>query len=201
MTIVASRAEAVGMEAPHGATAELRRLPRLSVILHWVIAALVLLMFCMGVLMKQLGDGPWADILYNVHKMTGVALLGLILMRLGYRAFAQFSGRWRRGVASRPVHGVLYAGLVLVPLLGWAGISDYGARTVFFGWSIPAIWPEGAGHSEWLFRAHGWLAFTLLGLVAVHIGLALSDFIQRGAQRMAVPGQGEKAFPRAADMP
>lgn len=131
--------------------------------------------------------------LYTFHKVCGVSLLGLVLLRLCYRIAAQLSGRWRRGAGSHWVHGVLYAGLVLVPLLGWAGISDYGARGVYFGLSLPPIWPEGAGYADWLFKSHAVLAFTLIGLVAVHIGLALGDYIQRGGSRAVFAPQDVKA--------
>lgn len=159
----------------------LRLFPTLSKILHWLTAGLVLAMFCTGVVMKQIGDGPVADALYTAHKTAGAGLLGLVLVRLGYRLVADLSGRWRKG--SHPVHGVLYGGLILVPLLGWAGISDFGARGSYFGLSLPAIWPEGAGYADVLFQSHAWLAFTLIGLVVVHIGIALGDYVERGANR------------------
>jgi cytochrome b561 len=154
--------------------------PRASKLLHWLTAALVLVMFGAGVMMKQIGDGPLADGLYTFHKSAGIGLLGLVVIRLGYRLLAQMSGRWRQGLASRPIHGVLYLALILVPLLGWAGVSDFGARGLLFGLTLPAIWPEGAGYSELLLKGHAWLAFSLIGLVIVHIGIAIGDYIQRG---------------------
>jgi len=159
-----------------------RTFPTPAKVLHWITAALALLLFCGGVLMKQIGDGPLADALYTLHKVAGASLLILVLVRLCYRLVARFTGRWRAGAGSRFFHGLLYAGLILVPLLGWAGISDYGARGVYFGLSLPAIWPEGFGWSGGLFQAHAWLAFTLFGLVALHLGLALGDYVRRGAR-------------------
>jgi len=199
MTIPLSRAELYDLDpaAPTEAPGQ-RIFPRPSKLLHWLTASLVLVMFCTGVLMKQIGDGPLANDLYTFHKVAGASLLGLVLVRLSYRCLAHLRGRWLKGAGSHPVHGVLYAGLILVPLLGWAGISDYGARGVYFGLSLPAIWPEGAGFADLLFKSHAWLAFTLIGLVAVHIGIALGDYIQRGTNRGA---RTENAFPARADMP
>jgi cytochrome b561 len=202
MTMQASRADFADVAATGaGERVSAPHLPRLSAVLHWLTATLVLAMFCMGVLMKQLGEGEIADALYTTHKVTGVVLLGLVVARLCYRVFAQASGRWRRGAASHPAHLALYAGLILVPLLGWAGISDFGARGIAFGLSLPAIWPEGAGYAELLFTGHAWLAFAMLGLVLVHIGIALSDFIQRGTQRGDAAMRDERASPGATDMP
>lgn len=155
--------------------------PRPAKILHWLTAAAVLVLFVTGVMMKQIGDGATADALYRFHKTVGAVVLCLVAIRLGYRLFALASGRWHRTVASRPVHIVLYAMLILVPLLGWAGISDFGARELLFGLSLPAIWPEGAGHADGLLLSHAWLAFTVIALVVVHVGFALGDYLRRGA--------------------
>lgn len=155
--------------------------PHPAKILHWLTAAAVLALFVTGVMMKQIGDGATADALHRFHKSIGAGVLGLVAIRLGYRLFAQASGRWHRKVASRPVHVVLYGMLILVPLLGWAGVSDFGARDVLFGLSLPAIWPEGAGHADRLFLSHAWLAFAVIALVVVHVGFALGDYLRRGA--------------------
>lgn len=155
--------------------------PLFSKILHWSTAILVLALFGAGVVMKQLGDGPTANALYTFHKTAGVTLLGLVVIRLSYRIFAQLTGRWALRSGSRPVHALLYGALILVPLLGWAGLSDFGAREIYLGMSLPAIWPEGAGYAAVLFKSHALLAFTLLALVVVHIVFAVGDYIQHGA--------------------
>jgi len=152
-------------------------LPLVAQVLHWLTAALVLALFATGVMMKQLGDGPTADLLYLCHKTTGVALLGIVLVRMGYRLFARLTGHWRKGAASRPVHALIYLALLVVPLLGWAGASGFGSRQLLFGLSLPEIWSEEAGHAELLLTSHAWLAFGLIALVVGHIGVALGDYL------------------------
>lgn len=187
------------------AAGRLRAFPKAAVLLHWLTAALVLALFVTGVVMKQIGEGPVVDSLYTFHKTCGAALLLLVMARLAYRLLAQLAGRWRRGAGSRLVHGLIYLCLLLVPLLGLAGVSDFGARGIYLGLSLPGIWREGAGDHPWLFLGHAWLAFAMIGLVAVHIGLALSDYIQRGGHRaltLAEEFAGAKtASPAAADVP
>lgn len=182
-----------------------RSFPFLAKLLHWMTAVLVLVLFCSGVLMKQIGDGPMADPLYTLHKTTGAGLFGLVLFRMAYRVLARLTGHWREGGGDRVVHGVLYAALIIVPMLGWAGVSDFGARELAFGLTLPAIWPEGAGHSEHLLKSHAWLAFALMGLVVLHIGVALGDYVQRGAGRSsraaAKMPQLESSFPSVPNMP
>ncbi len=159
--------------------------PLLAKVLHWSTAALVLTMFCVGVLMKQIGSGACADALMTFHKTAGFLLLILVAARITYRILARLIGRWARGAGDRAVHRVLYVLLVAIPLLGLAGVSDFGAREIYGGISLPEIWPKGAGHADLLFLGHAILAFALVGLVAVHICLALDDYIQHPAQPAA----------------
>jgi cytochrome b561 len=161
-----------GPHAPYSAVAR---------ILHWTTAGLVFAMIACGVVMTQLGGGPVADWLFTAHKMTGVGVFGLVLLRWINRLVMRLRGQWRSQSGHRRIHGLLYAALFATPLLGWAGVSDFGARAVFFGLSLPEIWPEGAGYATPLLTAHAYLAFGILALVFVHIGLAMQDHVMRRA--------------------
>jgi cytochrome b561 len=149
--------------------------------LHWTTALVVLALFVFGVLMTQIGGGAVADFLYSSHKMLGVAAIALLGARLVYRLWTAISGVWPAAQGNRPIHWLIYGLGIGVGLLGWAGVSDFGARGVFFGLKLPSIWPEGAGHSAWFFPAHAWLAFLLMGLIVIHIGLAVNDYVTRRA--------------------
>jgi len=152
-------------------------------VLHWLTAVLVLAMIACGVIAKQLGEGAVADTLMSLHKLTGVLTLAIVVVRLLYRVFSavpQWTLQSRRHPA---LHWTLYAIVITVPLLGWAGISDFGAREVAFGIVLPPIWPEGAGYDEILLRVHAYAAFCLLALVAFHIGAAIQDTMTAGQPR------------------
>jgi cytochrome b561 len=158
-------------------------------VLHWVTAVLVLAMIACGVIAKQLGEGPIADTMMNMHKLTGVMTLTIVVVRLLYRLFSSMP-QWASQSRRRPIlHWTLYGVVITVPLLGWAGISDFGAREVAFGIVLPPIWPEGAGYDEILLRVHAYAAFALLALVAFHIGAAIQDTMTAGRPRG--PTQGE----------
>lgn len=167
-------------EARAGAAAT-ASLPVVAQLLHWLTAALVLALFVSGVMMTQIGEGPTADLLHLCHRTGGVVLLGTVLLRIGHRLFAHLAGRWPRGMASRAVHALLYLALLAVPLLGWAGSSGFGVRRLLFGLSLPEIWPDEAGHGAWLLCGHAWLAFALVALVVLHIGVAIGDYLGRDA--------------------
>ena len=146
-------------------------------VFHWLTAGLLFCMVASGVIAKQLDGAPVADLLFSLHKLAGVLTLITVLLRLAYRIVAgvpqAHSHQHRRPV----LHWLLYGVVAVVPLLGWAGISDFGARELFPGYSLPAIWPEGAGYDELLLHAHAYFAFALLALVALHIGVAIQDYM------------------------
>lgn len=148
-------------------------------VFHWVTAGLVLFMVTSGVTMKQLGTGPLADTLFNVHKTTGVMTLSIVLLRLLYRVVMPEPGAQYEGYRRPYLHWMLYGALILMPLLGWSGISDFGSRGIVFGLELPAIWPQGAGYWEILLQTHAYLAFGMLALVALHIGIAMQDHMTR----------------------
>jgi cytochrome b561 len=146
-------------------------------VFHWITAVLVFLMVASGVIAKQLGDGAVSNMLFSLHKMTGAFTLAVVLLRLVYRLVRTVPD-FRQHHQRRPVlHWTLYGVVLLVPLLGWAGISDFGAREIFPGYSLPPIWPEGAGYDEVLLKLHAYFAFGLLALVALHIGVAIQDYM------------------------
>lgn len=154
----------------------------LARLMHWVTALLVLGMIVTGVCMKQLGSGYSADQLYLVHKTCGAVVLILVVLRVVFRLGAMATRRWRNSSGARAVHALLYLLLLAIPLLGWAGVSDFGARQLLFGLELPEIWPYGAGYSDILFLTHAYAAFAMLALVVVHIGLALGDFLDRSTR-------------------
>jgi len=156
------------------------RLP--SKVFHWVTAALVLFMVTSGVTMKQLGSGPVADMLFLIHKTTGVLTLSVILLRFLYRVLMPDPGADREDYRRPTLHWMLYAALIAMPLLGWAGISDFGSRGILFGYELPPIWPQGAGYWSILLEAHAYLAFGMLALVALHIGVAMQDHMMRARE-------------------
>ncbi len=150
-------------------------------IFHWTTTVLVLAMFVSGIVMTQLGGGWFGDLLFAAHKLFGVCVLLLVVSRLAYRFVSRLRGLWQPQIGNRLIHRMLYGACILVPLLGWAGISDFGARGTLFGLTLPSIWPEGAGYSGALLSAHTWLAFGLIAAVVLHIGMALQDYVLRGA--------------------
>lgn len=185
MSLVARSPEPLAESVDAGRRHGMRSYRTLAKVLHWLTAGLVVCMVTSGLMMKQIGGGALADTLFSLHKATGALMLTIVLMRFGYRVIRLEPG-WRAATYRRPLlHWTLYAVVITVPLLGWAGISDYGAREILPGYSLPAIWPEGAGYADLLFRLHAYVAFGLLALVALHIGIAMQDHLTRARDDVA----------------
>jgi cytochrome b561 len=151
------------------------RLP--AKVFHWLTAILVVGMVASGVLAKQLDGDPIADVLFGLHKLTGVLTFLTVVLRLIYRVAGGIP-KSRTQPHRRPVlHWLLYAVVFTVPLLGWTGASDYNIREIVGGYSLPAIWPQDSGYGDLLLHAHAYFAFTLLALIALHIGIAIKDYM------------------------
>lgn len=148
-------------------------------IVHWTMAALILSMFICGVVMVQLGNGPVSMQLFTLHKTGGTLVLCLVVLRVTVRLWYRITYRWKARFSMHPVHYVLYIVMIAVPLLGWAGVSDFGSRGIIFGYNLPEIWPQGSGYSSVFFTAHAYLAFGFMALILIHIGVALEDYVMR----------------------
>jgi cytochrome b561 len=146
-------------------------------VFHWLTAALVFFMVGSGVIAKQVWEGQFAENLFMVHKLTGLTTLAVVLLRLGYRMLGTAQHSHLR-LRTRPLlHWTLYGVIILVPLLAWAALSDFGHLEFVPGFKLPPIWPQGLGYDEVLLRLHAFFAFGLLALIALHIGVAMQDYM------------------------
>jgi cytochrome b561 len=160
--------------------------------LHWTVAVLILLQTAFGVIMTVGGPEPnfWAMLttklaLYDVHKLLGVVVLGFVLLRLANRIVRDVPPEdpalepWQRAAATL-VHAWIYLLMIVVPLLGWIGISLYPALTLFKLFDLPGLSGANRAASESVLIAHAFGAYFLVALIFVHIGAALfHHFVRR----------------------
>lgn len=150
-----------------------------SIVLHWLSLPLVLFLLASGVYMVTLS---YYDPLYHPlpqwHKEVGVVLALLTLIRLLKMPFDKVPSllampAWQHRVA-RAVHGLLYLGMVLLTVSGYAVTTAEGQSIDVFGVvSIPAVSAWSVQTVETLGIAHRWIAYGLGGLIAAHAGAAL----------------------------
>lgn len=151
--------------------------------LHWLLALLLLGMLVVGVYMTGLPFSPQRLKLYNWHKWTGVVVLTLSFLRLVWRlthrppdlpaSVAAAMPRWQHW-AHHGTHAALYVLFFAIPLLGWAYSSAAGFPIVVFGvLPLPDFVPVDKALAELIKPWHGYAAFALAALVALHVAAAL----------------------------
>lgn len=154
--------------------------PRSQRTMHWLVAAALVAMVPLGLAMKARGDaGVWdglTNALYSWHKAIGFAVLLamatriVLRLRLGAPAYPDgFPARYV--VIARWFHLLLYALLLAVPLLGWAGVTAYPALDTLGGLRLPPMpfVPADQALANRIFAAHGTLALVLAGLAILHV--------------------------------
>lgn len=149
----------------------------LARLLHWGMAVLILSMLFIGVgMVASLALRP---VLIDLHRPLGIAILLLALVRLYHR--------WRspppplpadlprpQVIAAKASHGLLYALMLAMPLVGWATVSAGGYPVQMVGTlALPALVPHDPTLYAWLRGAHGVLGYALFALVMAHLGAAL----------------------------
>lgn len=166
---------------------------------HWWTVAMVAVMIPLGLYMVQRGVATKFDALtgqlYDVHKTLGFLLLLLIVARLAYRLVHgappdEPTLEWWQRAASHLTHWGLYGMLLLVPLLGWYGVSLYGARSLFGIVSLPPLAAQNQDAATTVFLLHFFAAMAMLAMIGAHVGAAIfHHFIRRdGVLRRMLPG-------------
>lgn len=146
--------------------------------LHWIMAVCILAMLFIGVGMAST-VAPKYLTLVAIHKLLGIAILVLALIRLAVRL--------RYGAPPLPAdlpepmklaahlsHYALYALMIAMPLIGWAMLSaaDYPVALSASLW-LPRILPLSPSLHTALWNAHFYLAFLFFAIILMHVAAAL----------------------------
>jgi cytochrome b561 len=159
--------------------------------LHWTIALAIIANIIIGLDMTE----PDIPSLIALHKSIGFLVLVLSVLRLVWRwvnpvppppmglsPFIRVSGRF--------THHLFYFLIVVIPLAGWLMVSagSMGHPTSVFGlfdWPAFPVLSEmkrsvAHPYHEVFQIVHVWLAWSMIGLVPLHIGAALyHHFVRR----------------------
>ncbi|HTG38750.1 cytochrome b [Sphingomonas sp.] len=145
--------------------------------LHWTMAALIILNLLAGLFHDAL-EGV-VEVM-PLHKATGILILALTLVRIGWRLTHRpppapaSSAAWERGSA-HAVHMALYALMLAMPISGWIMSSGGQYPISFYGlFEVPkfavtrddALWGVAR-------QGHEVMGLTMLALAALHIAAAL----------------------------
>jgi cytochrome b561 len=149
--------------------------------LHWLTALLIIITVPIAMVMTgAFGQVPDAigGFLYDSHKLIGVTILVLVILRLIVRAAKGAPPAeptlepWQR-LVSAATHWAIYAFLVMVPIGGYVALQYYGPIKLFNVLPLPSFVTPDQPYSEKLFMAHKLAAFALVGLVCLHFAAAM----------------------------
>lgn len=156
-------------------------------VLHWTVAVLVIALLWLGWYMVDISYyDAWYNKSLNWHKALGMVALvaGAVNLcwAMGTRAPAPVASMvaWER-MATRAMHGMLFAMMVAIPVTGYIVSTSAGAGVGVFGWfEIPALLPANEGLRDVAITLHFYLAYITAALVLVHAGAALKhQFVDR----------------------
>jgi cytochrome b561 len=158
---------------------------------HWLMALLIVVVGVLGLLHDS---WPRATQTFwiNIHALVGLTVLAVVIARLWWRSthrppeLPPEVGALSRQV-SPPVHGLLYALMIVIPLLGivtfvWHGrVFDFGLFKI----------DPGIKSTRAIFHPtediHGYLAYGLFALAGLHILAALwHHFVRKDGVLMRI---------------
>ena len=160
---------------------------------HWAVVALLVVQISTKLVLPSMMSEAAVNAL---HLSIGSTILFVMLLRLGWRLThpvppspADLPLPLR--MVSRATHWAFYTVLIILPLLGWAAASAYGAQVNLFGFiPLPALGAKDIPLGERIGDLHGILAVALLGLMALHIaGVMYHAFVKKdGVAKRMLPG-------------
>jgi cytochrome b561 len=172
---------------------------RLARALHWLTVALLMVQVPLGFAMVSYGSqtsfAPPTGLMYDSHKLLGLIVLALIVVRLAYRLIGGAPPPepslepWQR-VASGLTHWLLYALLLTVAALGWLATSYYGPMQPL-GVPVPVLVAQDQAVAEVVYGWHKLGAIVLAALIGLHVAAALYHHLVRkdGVLRRMLPGR------------
>ncbi|AMO23462.1 cytochrome b [Ramlibacter solisilvae] len=153
-----------------------------AVLLHWAMAALLLLLLAMGVYMvglPEVGFDREKITLILVHKALGLLALVAVLLRMAWRSgnpmpeLAAGLPDWQQ-LSARVVHLLFYALMLALPVTGWLMSSAGGYPVSFFGvFELPDFVAVNQRNFQIWIVVHRWLGYALALLIVAHAGAAL----------------------------
>ncbi len=146
----------------------------LSILLHWVMGALIIALLGIGLYMTDM-TGPLKMPLYRWHKQLGVVVLMLAFIRLTWRFYSRLPSDAAhlpnyQKYAAKGAHYLLYFLMFSMPLSGWLMSSAAGYPVSFFGlFTLPKLIEPDQGLQHFFAEAHELQGTLLIGLIALHV--------------------------------
>jgi len=141
---------------------------------HWSVFVLVTSLLVIGVSFDFLPEAPITGTVYNVHKIIGLGVFVLMLLRVGWTLInpkPELPGAkaWEK-MLERAGHRLLYVLLVAMPISGWVMATAAGKLPHIGSVSFGAPWvPLAKPLAKLASGFHYYLAWTLFVMVCLHV--------------------------------
>lgn len=163
------------------------RYGRAAIFFHWATVLLVALAFASieSRVLFERGTAIRTGV-KELHYVLGAAILLMTLARIASRlsrgglpAIEPPLPAWQR-LSSHAMHGLLYAMLVVLPVMGWVTVSALGdPMPVAFGLHIPPVMAPDKEFGKWLEDWHSFGGDVLYLLIIGHAVAALAHHYGR----------------------
>ena len=149
-------------------------------LLHWLAAVCVLVAWGLGTFLDVLPKRFEPRALW-LHETVGLALLAIVLVRLGWRlggnppppALPGPMARWSQPMA-HGLHWLLYGLMIAVPVIGIVLTFARGQSLPLFGLAeIASPWPRDRALARSIKGIHELGANLMMLLATIHVGAAL----------------------------
>jgi cytochrome b561 len=162
---------------------------RITRLLHWIAAALVLLAWALMEMKDLFPKGSEGRrIVALLHYDTGLLAFALLVPRLPWRwlhPVAELDAAlWMKRIAAA-TKAALYALLLLVPLSGLAVLQAKGDAAAFLGLPLPDLFSALAPYRKAVKEVHEVLSNSLLVLAGAHAAAALWHHFAMGDATLA----------------
>lgn len=177
------------------------RYDRVTMTLHWLTAATVIVLFGTSLLWNYLPRTVhWRGQLESLHISFGIILAAIFIGRALWRAFGGrhlvAADAGLAGLASKIVHWALYLLLAVQIALGFALRWLQGEEFSFFGlFSVPSLLASNRSLAHTFEDLHNLTAWTLIVVAGGHAAAALWHhyIVKDGVLRRMLPATRAKA--------
>jgi cytochrome b561 len=145
-----------------------------AIVLHWVLAALIVFMACLGWYMMTVERQPSGPGLFALHRSIGLIVFTLVLLRVLWRVFHKPEPLpagvppWQAKL-SHIVQWLLYVAMLALPITGILGSGHTKAGIAFFGAALPRWTAPDHDTAEQFFGWHSTLVWITVGLLVLHV--------------------------------
>lgn len=164
---------------------------RVQIILHWLIAAIILVMIALGLYMVELpkqselppGEESVRAFYFLMHKSLGITAALLILIRIIWRlthkapALPNTISKWQQRAAGT-VQGLLYTAMIGMPLTGYFQSMYSKYDTKFWGIVLPRVAEADDAMRDKFSEIHEILAFIFIAIILLHIAAAIKHYFE-----------------------